>query len=80
MCTIIHFQLLRLFKGKMIQRNCKLRKRSTERVFIVCFNGLYMQSLELLEKTSEDKQSPLYGLQNLSYILVEGSLFYAVCR
>jgi len=43
--------MLRLFKGEMIQRNCKLRKRTKERVFTVYFSGLYMQSLELLEKT-----------------------------
>jgi len=44
------------------------------------FSGLYMHSLELMEKTNEVKQSPPYELQNLGYILVEGSLFYAVCR
>jgi len=43
--------MLRLFKGKMIQRNCKLRKRTKERVFTVYFSGLYMHSLELLKKT-----------------------------
>ena len=50
MHTIIHFQLQRLCKGKMIQRNCKLCKRTKERVFTVYFSGLYMHSLELLKK------------------------------
>jgi len=47
---------------------------------MVYFSGLYMHSLELLKKNSKDKHSLPYGLQNLSYILVEGSLLYAVCR
>ena len=51
MCTVIHFQLQRLFKGKMIKRNCKLRKRTKERAFTVYFSGLYVHSLELLKKT-----------------------------
>ena len=50
---------------------------------MVYFSGLYVHSLELLGGgggTSEDKHSPPYRLQNLDCILVEGSLFYAVCR
>jgi len=70
MCTIIHFQLLRLFKGKMIQRNCKLHKRTKERVLCCISVNYTCIHWSYWEKTSEDKESPPYGLQNLGYILV----------